>query len=158
MRKNVQTGEGIGIWAEKGIQSIYLLLIVFVTKSNVLFNCKLRFPFHLMRMINSAFQKCFEHNPPIKTYRTLIESSPYIVKCENIANQKVDTFFLWKHWQFLLQVAAVGGGEMGTSMLTEGLASFTVLLFERNTRDGNLLSRSYLPEASSKWRSGYRQL
>lgn len=74
-----------------------------------LFSCKLHFPFRLMRMINSSFQKCFERKP--LSYRTLIESSPYIVKCENMSKQNVDMFFLYKHWQFLLQVAAVGGRE-----------------------------------------------
>lgn len=51
------------IWAQRGVQSIYLLFIVCVTKSKLLFNCKRHILFLLMRMINSSFQKCFKRKP-----------------------------------------------------------------------------------------------
>lgn len=39
----------------------------------------------------------------IKTYRNfLIENSPYLGICENIAHQKVSTLLLYKHWQLAL--------------------------------------------------------
>lgn len=64
----------------------------------------------------------------IRTYRTFLwENNPYLVIYENIANQKVSTLLLYKHWRLAaasFQVAVVSGGERGYHHANWGPAKF----------------------------------